>query len=233
MTALALEARDLAKVYFEGTPDRMVALAGVTATFEAGGVHLVWGPSGSGKTTLLSLLGALDDPSSGEVWLEGQPLSSRSEPALALYRRRRLGVLLQGIALLPGVPAWANATLSMIPDGWTDAERREAGVAALARLGLEAKADRFPEQLSGGEAQRVGIARALVRDPDVLLADEPTSQLDAASAGLVIQLLTERARAGKLVVVTSHDPAVRVAARWVTELSAGQLVGTTPREASP
>ena len=110
------------------TPDEMRALSGVTAAFAGGGVHLIWGPSGSGKTTLLSLLGALDDPTSGEVWLEGQSLTAQSEPALARYRRHRLGVLLQGIALLPGVPAWANATLSMIPDGWNDAERRARGV---------------------------------------------------------------------------------------------------------
>ena len=225
--SLVMEARAVTKVYFAGTPDEMRALDAVSASFEAGGLHLIWGPSGSGKTTLLALLGALDDPSDGEIWLEGESLTARSEPALALFRRRRLGVLLQGVALLPGVPAWANATLSMIPDGWNDAERRAAGAEALARLGLSAKVDRTPEQLSGGEAQRVGLARALVRDPDVLLADEPTSQLDAASAQLVIGMMTERARAGKLVIVTSHDPAVRAAARWVTELAAGKLTGTT------
>ena len=227
--ALSLSAHDLAKVYFAGTPDEMVALAGVSMTFAAGGLHLVWGPSGSGKTTLLSLLGGLDDPSAGEVRLSGEPLSGLSEPALALYRRRRLGVLLQGAALLPGVSAWANVTLSMVPDGWPDRARRERGAALLAELGLESKVDRTPEQLSGGEAQRVGLARALVRDPEVLLADEPTGQLDAAAAEKVVSLLTERARAGKLVIVTSHDPAVRAAARWTTTLAAGKLVETTEK----
>lgn len=220
----ALEARGVSKLYFEGTPDEMKALDGVTARFETGGLHLIWGPSGSGKTTLLSLLGTLDDPTSGEVFADEESLTASSEPALARFRRHRLGVLLQGVALLPGVPAWANATLSMIPDGWNDRERRERGAELLASLGLGAKVDRTPEQLSGGEAQRVGLARALARDPEVLLADEPTSQLDAASAENVIALMTERARAGKLVIVTSHAPAVRAAAHRVTELAAGRLV---------
>lgn len=221
---MTLEARGISKVYFEGTPDEMKALDDVSATFEAGALHLIWGPSGSGKTTLLSLLGALDEPTAGEILLGEESLTARSEPWLALYRRHRLGVLLQGVALLPGVPAWANATLSMIPDGWNDRERREKGAELLATLGLESKIDRTPEQLSGGEAQRVGLARALARDPDVLLADEPTGQLDAASAARVIQLMTERAKAGKLVIVTSHDPAVRAAANRVTELAGGKLV---------
>jgi ABC-type lipoprotein export system ATPase subunit len=221
--APALRARALGKVYFPGTPDELAALGGIDASFETGEVHLIWGASGSGKTTLLSLLGGLDEPTSGEVIAFGQVLGELTEPRCALYRRRTVGFLFQSPTLLPGVPVWANVSLALIPDGWPDAARREAAAELLRELGLLEKIDRTPEQLSGGEAHRVSLARALVRQPPILLADEPTSQLDAANAGRVLDTLAQRAGSGTVVVVASHDPEVRRLATRVTELADGRI----------
>ncbi|MBI4863508.1 MAG: ATP-binding cassette domain-containing protein [Candidatus Riflebacteria bacterium] len=213
-----LEARGVGKVYHPASSRVVVALDRVSQRFEAGGLHVIWGPSGCGKTTLLSLLGGLDMPTTGEVLVDGTPLDRLSEPELSLFRRRRVGFLFQNSNLLAGVPLWANVSLSMVPDGISSASRRAAAGARLAELGLEDLGDRTPEELSGGEVHRAALARALVRDPDILLADEPTSQIDEANAAGVMAVLDRLARAGKVVVVASHDRFVREAARWVTEL---------------
>jgi putative ABC transport system ATP-binding protein len=216
-----LEARALAKSYFPGTPDETRVLSGVSERFDRGGLHVIWGPSGSGKTTLLSLLGALDEPTGGEVIYEDRPLSERTEPELARYRRHSVGFLFQNSVLLPGMPLWANVSLSLIPDGFDTRARRERAARELTRVGLGSKIDRVPEQLSGGESHRTALARALIANPAILLVDEPTSQLDAANADIVMAILEEHARAGKIVVISTHDATVRERAARVTELKPG------------
>jgi putative ABC transport system ATP-binding protein len=213
-----LEARALAKAYFPGTPDETRVLAGVSERFEGGGLHVIWGPSGSGKTTLLSLLGALDEPTGGDVVFENRSLMERSEPELAQYRRHSVGFLFQNSVLLPGMPLWANVSLSLIPDGYTTRVRRERARVELERVGLGHKIDRVPEQLSGGESHRTALARALIANPAILLVDEPTSQLDAANAEVVMGILAQHAQSGKIVVISTHDAEVRDRATRVTEL---------------
>lgn len=222
-----LRAQGLTKVYGPGTPDAVTAIAGVDASFVGGGVHVIWGASGSGKTTLLSLLGALDRPTAGQVLLGCTSLGDCTEPERALFRRRTVGFLFQDSKLLPGLPVWANVSLAMVPDGYSPRVRREQARRQLAGLGLEEKLDRTPEQLSGGEAHRVALARALVRAPLVLLVDEPTAQLDEENGELVLSTLESVARAGSIVVATSHDPAVRARALWTTELRAGRVASST------
>jgi putative ABC transport system ATP-binding protein len=219
-----LEVRSVTRVFWPGTPDETTALAGVSARFESGGLHLVWGPSGSGKSTLLSLMGGLDDPSSGQVLFDGSVLASMSEPELALYRRHRVGFVFQRPQLFSWMPIWANVTVGLIPEGYTSSARREIAAVWLRRFDLESKIDRPPELLSGGDVQRACLARAVVADPDVILADEPTAWLDAATAERVVGELEVRAAAGKIVILTTHDPDVRGRARWVTTLDSGRLV---------
>jgi len=215
-----IETRALTKLFRVAGGETVVALNGLDASFSSGGIHLLWGPSGSGKTTLLSILGGMDRPTRGEVLVDGRSLESRSDLELALHRRREIGFLFQRSAMLPRLPVWANVSLSFIPDGIGVWERREIAFYWLSEFGLAGRLDHLPEQLSGGELQRACLARALLRDPPILLIDEPTSQIDAANSEKVLSILDRMAQTGRLVIVASHDPSVRALARWTTCLEA-------------
>ena len=212
------------KVFQPGTSGESAALSNLTVSFESGGLHLVWGPSGSGKTTLLTIVGALDAPTSGDVTIDGLSLGGLSEPELCRLRRHRIGFLFQRPFFFPGMPVWDNVSIGLVSDGFPARRRREIAAGWLERLGLIDKLDRPPELLSGGEFHRVSLARALVADPDVILADEPTAQLDAENSTNVIAILQERAAAGCVVIVTSHDPTVRRSARRLAQLDHGRLI---------
>jgi len=181
----------------------------------------ITGASGSGKSTLLHILGGLDRPDSGEVLLEGEPIAGLGDEQLALIRRRRLGFVLQFFNLLPTLTALENAAFPLLLDGGNDAlDRAEA---SLDRVGLSARASHRPSQLSGGEQQRVALARALVTSPAVVLADEPTGNLDSVTGGEILQLLSDTSAAGQTIVMVTHDERSAAFADRVVHLTDGML----------
>jgi putative ABC transport system ATP-binding protein len=224
------ETRDLSKDYRPGSKAQVHALQGICLTIPNGSFVLLTGPSGSGKTTLLALLGALERPTQGKVLFEGHDLSDHSDVSLARLRRR-MGFIFQDFALIPGLPAWDNITYPLIPRGVRRAERYERARSQLANLGLLDKLAMTPEELSGGEQQRVAVARALAGEPDVLLADEPTSNLDPGTAGALLETLVEAHAEGKTVIVSSHDPQFLPLATLTYELEAGRLKAASRRQA--
>jgi putative ABC transport system ATP-binding protein len=216
------EACNVCKYFRRGTAAEVRALDDVSLALPQGSFTLLTGPSGSGKTTLLALLGALDRPSAGHICFAGQDLARLSDVGLARVRRR-LGFVFQDFSLIPGLPVWENITYPLIPRGRGPAARYETACLLLARLRLADKLTARPKELSGGELQRVAVARALAGQPEVLLADEPTSNLDPAAAGELVALLQGIHAEGKTVIVSSHDPQLVSLATQVCRLEAGRL----------
>ena len=205
------------------------ALRGVSLAAAEGEFVALVGPSGCGKTTLLHLAGGLDKPTSGEVWLADQPLHRLDERTLSLLRRRKVGIVFQFFNLLPHLTALENTALPLRLARAPLEESSKRAAALLAEVGLGDKAERFPAELSGGEQQRVAIARALVQEPSLLLADEPTGNLDSESSALVMESLfrLQRSRKATLLLVT-HSAQVAAAAHRVLRMRDGLLVGQTP-----
>lgn len=221
-----VQLRDLTRVYRMGTAD-VRALAGVSLDVHRGELLAVVGISGCGKSTLLHLIGGLDTPTSGSVRVGGRELSALNSYERALYRRTRVGFVFQSFHLVPSMSALANVALALTFQGIYGAERAVRARDALRRVGLEQRAAHRPAELSGGEQQRVALARALVNRPVLLLADEPTGNLDRRTAAEVINLIREIKRSqGTTVIMVTHDEetAGRVADR-VVRLRDGQLVG--------
>lgn len=201
-------------------------LGGVDLRVDAGETVAVVGPSGSGKSTLLHLAGALDRPDSGRVVVAGSDVSSLSLAAAARLRRRRIGFVFQFFELLPGLSALDNAALPLVLDKAPGAARRAREL--LEQLGMTDRLQRFPGELSGGELQRVAIARALVAEPPLVLADEPTGNLDAATGRDVVRLLAAHVQAsGAALVLVTHDPAVAARADRILVLEGGRLGDST------
>jgi putative ABC transport system ATP-binding protein len=215
-----LEARGLVRRFRQGDVE-VRAVDGIDVEVAGGELVAITGPSGSGKSTLLHLLGAIDRPDEGRVYLEGHEISSLPARELALVRRRRLGFLLQFFSLLPTLTALENVAFPLLLDGVGDATARAAD--ELARVGLEARASHRPAELSGGEQQRVALARALVVRPAVVLADEPTGNLDSVNGREILALLREAADVGQSVAIATHDPRAAEHADRVLALADGRL----------
>jgi putative ABC transport system ATP-binding protein len=226
-----IELRGVSKVYGEGASE-VHALRDIDLTVSTGELVAVMGPSGSGKSTLLTIAGSLEDPSEGEVLIDGLSLTTMSRNDRARMRRRSIGFVFQDFNLLAGLTAAENVTLPLELDGVGSKAARVLGLQALAALGLEDHADRFPDGLSGGERQRVAIARALVGDRHVLLADEPTGALDSANGEAVMRLLRTAADGGVAGIIVTHDAQLASWADRVVFLRDGRIVDQTARPLS-
>jgi len=207
--------------FFHAGEEETLALRGVTLVVEPGELVAVTGPSGSGKSTLLACLAGLDEPDGGTVKVTGQGMSRRPEPERAALRARAIGMLFQSANLFEHLTLDRNLALSQSLVGRRDGGRRAA---LLEELGLDGRARAFPSQLSGGEAARAGLAVALVNDPAVVLADEPTGEVDASTEARVLALLRARAASGSAVVVVTHSRTVAAEADRVVGLLDGEVV---------
>jgi putative ABC transport system ATP-binding protein len=204
------------------------ALDGVSLAFEQGEIAAIIGRSGSGKSTLLQLLGGLDRPTSGDIFVRGKRLAERSEDELALYRRSDVGFIFQFFNLVPTLTAVQNIELPLTLAGVPKGDRRRRAGELLDRVGLGARRDHRPNQLSGGEQQRVAIARSLVHDPPLLLCDEPTGNLDSKTAAEILDLM--KTLAGKTILVVTHDRALADSfAKRTVELRDGKVVADDRR----
>jgi len=196
---------DVRKVYQLGETE-VEALRGSDVSIEEGEFVAIMGPSGSGKSTLMNMIGALDIPTSGEVNVGGEDVSEMSEDELALLRSRKIGFVFQEFNLINSMNAWQNVALPMLFRGKKKSERKERSVKLLEDVGLGDRTSHRPSELSGGQRQRVSIARSLANDPDILLADEPTGNLDTDTGGSIMNLLTELNERGKTIIMVTHDP---------------------------
>lgn len=228
-TAVAIPAVRVANVTraYTVNNERVLALRGVSLTVEEGAFIALMGRSGSGKTTLLNMIGGLDQPTEGEVALFGQALNGMSQDQLTLLRRETIGFIFQSFALLPILSAWENVEMPLrIAGVRSGRERRQRAEAALALVGLERWATHRPAEMSGGQQQRVAIARALVSRPRLLLADEPTGELDSTTGRNLLTLLRSIVRSeGVTLIMATHDRTVFDFADIVYQLRDGQIVG--------
>jgi len=221
-----IELTGVTKIYRTGSLS-VVALGGITLTIDDGEYVAVMGPSGSGKSTLMHIIGCLDVPSAGSYHLAGEDVSAMSEDQLADVRNRRIGFVFQQFNLLATMPAWRNVELPLTYSGTGRAERRERAITALGQVGLGDRAQHRPGELSGGEQQRVAIARALVTEPDLLLADEPTGNLDSGSTAEILNLLDVLHGTGRTVVVITHEADVARRSKRIVRLLDGLVSGDT------
>jgi putative ABC transport system ATP-binding protein len=220
---VVVELKDVVKSYRQGKVD-VPALRGLDLTIERGEFAAICGPSGSGKTTALNLIGALDEPTSGTVMVEGQDLSTLSRAALSKLRRDRIGFVFQAYNLVPVLTAYENAEIVMALQGVDASERREIVTKLLAEVGLEGMEDRRPDQLSGGQQQRVAIARAIAASPAVILADEPTANVDSKTADKLLDIMAKLNEEHEATFVFStHDPRVMERARRIIYLVDGKV----------
>jgi putative ABC transport system ATP-binding protein len=227
-----LELRHVSRTYGQGAT-QVHALDDVSLSVEAGSMVAVMGPSGSGKSTFLTIAGSLEEPSGGEVFINGASLAQMSRNARAQLRRRQIGFVFQDFNLLPGLTAAENVALPLELDGTPARKARVAGLKALQELGLGERAGNFPDQLSGGERQRVAIARAVVGDRRLLLADEPSGALDSANGEAVMRLIHAACQRGVAAVVVTHDAQLAAWADRVVFLRDGRVTDQTAPPAGP
>jgi putative ABC transport system ATP-binding protein len=214
--------RDLRRAYVMGS-ETIQALRGVSLEIRRNEYVAIMGPSGSGKSTMMNVLGCLDTPSAGEYWLNGQEVSRLSDDALAHVRNREIGFVFQTFNLLPRASALHNVELPLVYAGIGAKERRARAAAALERVGLGQRMHHRPNELSGGQRQRVAIARALVNEPSILLADEPTGNLDSTTSEEIMRVFGELHRQGQTVIMVTHEPDIAAFAERVVVLRDGRL----------
>ncbi len=222
MSRALIEVRGVTKVY--AGDSAVAALADLSLSFKSGEFTAIAGPSGSGKSTLLNVIGTIDHPTEGEVLCEGRVVSKLDADEAADFRLRRLGFIFQSYNLIPVLTALENVEYPLVLQGAARAERRERAAEALRQVGLETMADRLPASLSGGQQQRVAVARAIVHRPAVVLADEPTANLDSKTGAALLDLMQGLNRQkGITFLFSSHDPAVLSRATRVVRMKDGKL----------
>ncbi len=224
-----IELHNVSKTYRLGETE-VHALREVNLCIEAGEFVAIIGPSGSGKSTLMHLLGCLDTPTTGQVVLDGLRITSASAHALPAIRNQKIGFIFQSFNLLPRLNVLQNVELPMVYRGLPAAERRRRAAAVLASVGLSDRLKHRPGQLSGGQTQRAAIARALVNDPKIILADEPTGNLDTATGETILQLFRDLHRQGRTIAIVTHDPDIAAVAQRRIEIRDGRLVESGGRQ---
>jgi putative ABC transport system ATP-binding protein len=227
-----IDLNEVEKVYRSGTME-VAALRGISLSIEAGEYVAIMGPSGSGKSTMMHILGCLDVPTGGAFLLAGRDVSGFNENQLSDVRNRLIGFVFQQFNLLAYMPAWRNVELPLIYAGVEPAERKERAMAALATVGLVDRAEHRPGELSGGQQQRVAVARALVTEPALILADEPTGNLDSTSTADVLGLLSDLNAEGRTIVLITHEADVAERASRTIQIRDGQVWPHDPRAAVP
>jgi putative ABC transport system ATP-binding protein len=226
---MLIDIRDLTKEYTVGE-EKVYALLGVSLTVDRNEYVAIMGPSGSGKSTLMNLLGCLDTPTSGTYVLAGKEVSSLTDDDLAHIRNREIGFVFQTFNLLGRASALANVELPLIYSGAPPAERRARALRALASVGLESRVQHKPSQLSGGQRQRVAIARALVNDPSIILADEPTGNLDSKTGEEIMSILSDIHARGNTIIVVTHEESIAAHAHRVIRIHDGRVASDTRTE---
>ena len=214
--------RDLTREYLMGE-ERILALRGVTLDVRRNEYLAIMGPSGSGKSTMMNLLGCLDTPTAGEYRLNGEEVSRLADDALARVRNREIGFVFQTFNLLPRATALHNVELPLVYAGVRSRERRDRAMAALERVGLGHRVEHRPNELSGGQRQRVAIARALVNEPSILLADEPTGNLDSSTSEEIMRVFGDLHAAGQTVIMVTHEPDIAAHAERIVTLRDGRV----------
>jgi len=223
MNGVLVRLRDVHKRY-KREQNEIHVLAGINLEVKQADFLALMGPSGSGKSTLLNLIGGIDQPSEGEVWVAGESIGKLSSNRLASWRARHVGFIFQLYNLIPVLTAYQNVELPLLLTRLSGKERRDRVGLALRLVGLESRAGHFPRQLSGGEEQRVAIARAIVADPTLLVADEPTGDLDAKNADEILTLLQRlNQEMGKTIIMVTHDPHAAARAHVTVHLEKGVL----------
>lgn len=232
METYTLQTKEITKI-FRNNGSEVHALRGINLTVKPGELVAVMGPSGCGKSTLLHILGGLDSPTSGEVYVNGNRIDNMNETKRAVLRRNQVGFVFQAFNLIGNLSVLDNVELPALVAGKSSNNAREQRKALLARLGISGKEANIPAQLSGGEKQRVAMARALINQPSILLADEPTGNLDSKSAFEVMQLLIKTHEQGQTVLVVTHDPNVASIAQRVIFMKDGKITHETALENQP
>ncbi|MFP4058489.1 MAG: ABC transporter ATP-binding protein [Candidatus Brocadiia bacterium] len=220
------EVRDLVKVYHLGLVE-VHALRGVTLAFQPGDYVAIMGPSGSGKSTFLNLMGCLDTPTGGTYYLGGQDVSQLSDAQLSAIRSRRLGFIFQSYNLIQQLNVAENIEVPLFYQGWAERDSYQRATALAAMVGLGDRIGHRPNELSGGQQQRVAIARAMANDPLIILADEPTGNLDSATGQEILDLLDQLSDQGKTIISVTHDPAIAARARRQVRFVDGRVVDDT------
>ena len=218
-----IELDEIRKIYDSGE-NAVEALRGVSLSIVKGEFAAIIGPSGSGKSTLMHILGCLDSPTSGKYWLDGEDVAEMSPRELAKVRNQKIGFVFQTFNLLPRATILKNVELPLVYAGVDRSERRERALAALDRVGLASRAKHRPNELSGGQRQRVAVARALINNPSLVLADEPTGNLDSKTGSEIMSMFEELAGKGETIVIVTHDPALAARTHRRIRIVDGEIV---------
>jgi putative ABC transport system ATP-binding protein len=229
MSDLVIQMRELTRSYVMGA-ETVNALRGVSLEIRRNEYVAIMGPSGSGKSTMMNMVGCLDTPTSGEYWLNGQEVSRMPDDALARVRNREIGFVFQTFNLLPRASALQNVELPLVYGGVPSRTRRQRAEAALTRVGLGNRMDHRPNELSGGQRQRVAIARALVNEPAILLADEPTGNLDSTTSEDIMRVFAGLHAQGQTIIMVTHEPDIAAHAARIVVLRDGRVASDTPNQ---